>query len=304
VERTIDDTYKFAISNILSIFGIAWFPVLIMIAAIGGAAWLLLPDLRSIDWSATPGIAHNQAVFAGIGFKFVGLIFPIELLFYLLFAMIQVGMQRKALGLIEGPVFAYFSLGGAVWRLLGGMIAAGILFVIGCALTFGAVSVVYWAGEHYALPGIYGLVEFLATIAAICLAFYVAVRLFFFIPPAVVAEGGFGIVRSWELGAGNFWRIVVIFLATVFGPMIAISMVSQIIVMPFISSAMLQAQHAAAVGRQLSPQQLWDTMAPALHNFLPIYIVFQIVTMPIVFGLSAAASAFAYRNLTRSGIPT
>ncbi|MEI9931893.1 MAG: hypothetical protein WDM89_15480 [Rhizomicrobium sp.] len=298
LERTIGDTYKFVFSNILSIFGIAWLPAVIMVALIAGAVFALLPDFSAMDWSATPDVAHNQAILAGIGFKVIGLVFPIEFLIYLLFAMVQVGLLRKALGLIAGLVFVYFSLSSAVWRLFGGMIAAFVLFVIGGCLTFTAVSVVYWLGQHYAFPGIYGLVEFFATIAAICWFFYMGVRLFFFIPPAVVAEGGFGIARSWQLGAGNFWRTVVIILAAVAGPMIVISTISQIVFMPFFGSAMLQIQHAAADNQQLSPQQIWAIFGPALRIVIPIYIGLQIVTMPIVFGLSAAVSAFAYRNLT------
>jgi len=302
LERTIGDTYKFVFSNILSIFGIAWLPVVIMVAVVGGAVWMLLPDFQGLDWSANPDVAHNQVILSGIAFKMLGLILPIELLFYLLFAMVQVGLQRKALGLIEGPVFVYFSLGGAVWRLLGGMIAAVILFVIGGFLIFAAVSCVYWLGEHYTLTAAYGLVEFAATIAAICLFCYAGVRLFFFIPPAVVAEGGFGIARSWALGAGNFWRIIVIVIACVVGPVIVLSIVGEVIMIPFLGPAMMKIQQAALENRVIPPQEMWATLGPALRSIIPVYIGFQILTMPIVFGLSAAVSAFAYRNLTRSEI--
>ena len=303
LERTIGDTYRFAFSNILSIFGIAWFPVVIMIAAIAGVVYMMLPAFLGMDWSAHPDVAHNQAILAGAFFKMVGLILPIELLFYLLFAMMQVGLQRKALGLIEGPVFIYFSLGGAVWRLLGGMIAAAILFAIGGCLTFVAVLAVYWAGQQYALPAIYGLVEFAATVAGICWFFYMGVRLFFFIPPAVVAEGSFGVSRSWQLGAGNFWRIVVSLLAVVIGPSIVISMISQIVIMPFFGSVLLQIQHATDGGQQLTPEQMWAIVGPVLRTVVPIYIGLQIITLPIVFGLSSAVSSFAYKNLTQSEVP-
>ncbi len=90
--------------------------------------------------------------------------------------------------------------------LLGAMILAVILLWTGTALTAGAVAAVFWAGEHFGLPALYGLVEFAAVVAGVCWFFYMAVRLMFFLPTVVVAEGGLGLARSWELGAGNFWR--------------------------------------------------------------------------------------------------
>ena len=303
LERTIGDTYKFAFSNILSIFGIAWFPFVLMIALIAAGVWWLLPEFAALDWSAAPDVVHNHDVALRIGLKMLAVAPLAYFLFYLLLAMVTVGMQRKALGLIEGPVFVYFSLSGAVWRLLGGMIAAVILFAIAGFLTFAAVSVVYWLGEHYALPAIYGIVEFAATVAAICWCFYMGVRLFFFISPAVVAEGGFGLARSWQLGSGNFWRIVGIFLACVFGPMIVISLVSQIVFMPFMGAAMMQMQHAAENNQIVTPQEMWATLGPALHKLLPYWLAYEALVFPVMLGLQNGVSAFAYRNLTRSEIP-
>jgi len=111
----------------------------------------------------------------------------------------------------------------------------------------------------------------------------------------------FGI--AWlQLGHGNFWRIAALFIACVFGPMIVISMV-QIVVMPFMGSALLQIQQAGPDHRVLTPQQMWAVIGPALHNFLPFWIVFEAITLPIVFGLQNAVSAFAYRNLAGAEAP-
>jgi hypothetical protein len=303
VERTIGDTYRFAFTNILSIFGIAWLPTLIIAAAIGGAVWSFLPVFHTIDWSSTPDMAHNQAVFAQVYGKLILSVFVLEFLFYVMFAMIWVGIQRKALGLIEGPVLVYFSLGGAVWRLLGAMIAVMFLLLLLGGATFAAVSLVYWFGTHYALPVIYGLVEFVATVAGICWVIYAMVRLTFFVSPALVAEGGFGIARSWELGRENFWRIVVLFLACVFGPMIVISMVSNIVLMPYMAGPMMQIQQAALSHRVMPPEQVFSMFAQIFQHVLPLLIAYEVVTFPILIGLQSAVSVFAYRNITQSEVP-
>jgi len=303
LERTIGDTYQFVFRNILSIFGIAWLPCVLMIAIWAAAVWWFLPDFAAIDWSAQPDVALNQEVGMRLWLKMLAAAPLLYFLFYLLFAMVTVGIQRKALGLHPGPVFVYFSLGGEVWRLLGAMILAIIIICFNAACTVASVLAVFWLGDHYHLPSAYGLVEFVAVAAGICWFYYSLIRLVFFMPPALVSEGGLGLVRSWQLGHGNFWRIAALFIACVFGPMIVISMVSQIVVMPFMGSALLQIQQAGLDHRVLTPQQMWAIIGPALHNFLPFWIVFEAITLPIVFGLQNAVSAFAYRNLAGAEAP-
>ena len=196
LERTIGDAYRFALRNVLSIFGITWFPMALMIAAIAAALWWLWPDIAGFDWSEHADAARNQEAGLRLGFKMFAAMGPLYILLYVLIAMMTVGVQRKALGLIKGPVFFYFSLESAVWRFLGAMILAVVLLWIGTALTAGAVAAVFWAGEHFGLPALYGLVEFAAVAAGICWFFYMAVRLMFFIPTVVVAEGGLGLARG------------------------------------------------------------------------------------------------------------
>ncbi|HTT97972.1 MAG TPA: hypothetical protein VMF58_07970 [Rhizomicrobium sp.] len=301
LERTIGDTYRFAFSNILSIFGIVWLPLVLAIALCAAAVWSLLPDFAAIDLSSAPDVGHNQDAILHLWFKMAAIGFPLYVLFYIFFAMITVGIQRKALGLHPGPVFVYFSLGGEVWRLFGGVIFAMILLFLNVLCTEAVVFATFWIGEHYHLPSIYGLVETIAVIAGVCWFFYSVFRLLFFMAPALVAEGGFGLARSWELGRGNFWRIFVLLLACVVGPSFVISMVSEIVVMPFMGPALMKIQQAQLDHQVLTPQQMWAIIGPALHNFLPLWIGYEIVTLPILLGLQNAVSAFAYKNLTQSG---
>jgi hypothetical protein len=295
LERTIGDTYRFALRNVLSILGIVWFPLVLMIAAVAAAAWWLWPDIAGMDWSADA--ARNQEAAMRLAFKMFATMGPLYLLFYVLIAMMTVGVQRKALGLVQGPVFFYFSLDGAVWRFLGAMILSVILLWTGTALTIAAVAAVFWTGEHFGLPALYGLVEFAAVVAGICWFFYMAVRLMFFLPTVVVAEGGLGLARSWELGAGNFWRIAALFVVCIVAPMMAVSMVSNIFVLPFMMSVMIPLQHAAETHQVVTPQMFWAAAGPSLRWFVPLFIFFQAVTWVIVLGLQNAMSACAYRNV-------
>ena len=50
----------------------------------------------------------------------------------------------------------------------------------------------------------------LAGIVAVLWYIYAAVRLVFFLPAVVVAEEQIGLGRSWALGRGNFWRIIIV----------------------------------------------------------------------------------------------
>jgi hypothetical protein len=302
VEKTIGDTYKFAFSNFLSLFGIAWLPVAIMIAAIVGLVWSVLPEVHGLGLTQ-PDAAQNQEAITRLVWTVLPLIVPLELLVYFLFAMIMEGTQRKALGLIQGPVFVYFSLGGAVWRMFGAMIAAMLLIIAGCMATGAAVALIFWFGSQFHLPLIYGLVEFAAVIAGIGWFFYMTLRIVFFVPPAVVAEGGFGIARSWRLSYGNFWPMAGVFLACAMAPMIALSMISNILFTPFMMEPMMRIQEAANNNQTIPPAEFFAMMKDVFRKVLPYFIAYEIITVPILFGLQNAMSAFAYRNITRSEIP-
>jgi hypothetical protein len=296
VEQTIGDTYRFVFRNILSIFGIAWLPMVLAAAALAGGFWTLWSDFAGLDWSSQADLAHNRELVERLILKVLGLALPLEIVVVLLLAMIAVGIQRSALGLIEGPVLVFFSLGGAVWRLFFGTLLAFLLIWISTVLTAIATSVLFRLGQHMA--ALFGLVEFAAVVASFCWFFYLAVRLTFFIPPAVVAEGGLGIERSWALGSGNFWRIVVIFLGCVVAPMIVVSIVSNAIVWPAMVMTMLHLQQATDAHETLPPEQVVALLVAAFGQILPIWIGIQLVTFPVVMGLSNAMSAFAYKHLT------
>ncbi|HEX4859743.1 MAG TPA: hypothetical protein VFV07_00810 [Rhizomicrobium sp.] len=298
LERTINETYRFTFRNILSIFGIAWFPGLLAAAAAAAVLWLLWPDIAILFFSALSDkdvAAEAMLRFMARAFTVAG---PFFLLFWVLQTMTVVGVQRKALGLIDGPVFIYFTLDGAVWRLILAYIVAFFLFYVGMALVIAVVAGVVVAGETLHLPAIYKLVDAAAIIAAVCAYLYAFVRLTFFLPPVVVAEGGIGVARAWQLGGGNFWRIVALALVCVLAPMIGLAMVRDVVTVPLMMNAIMPLQHAAEEHQIKSLAQFWAMAWPSLKVLVLFMIGFQLVTWPILLGLTNGMSAVAYRNVT------
>jgi hypothetical protein len=296
VEQTIGDSYRFVFRNLLSVFGIAWLPLMLIIAVFAAGLWVLRPELTGLAWPADPDPAHNREIAERLVTKIAALALPLEIVVSVLFVMLAVGIQRKALGLIKGAVFVFFSLGGAVWRLFFGLLLAGVLVWLSTALSIGAAVLVFSFGRSK--PVGYALVEFAAVIACICWFFYFVVRLGFFIPPAVVAEGGLGIRRSWALGRGNFWRIAIVVLACVVGPSIVVSMATNIVVWPFLAAPLLRFQQAMQTHQVLPQDEVLGMASAAIRQILPLWAGIHLVTFPIMMGLSNAMSAFAYRHLT------
>jgi hypothetical protein len=61
---------------------------------------------------------------------------------------------------------------------------------------------------------------------------------------------------------------------------------------------MLRLQQATDAHEMLPPDQVVALLVAAFGQILPIWIGIQLVTFPVVMGLSNAMSAFAYKHLT------
>ncbi len=230
-EKTIETSYRFAFTNILSVLGVIWLPTLVFFAMLGGVLYLAWPEIHALippDLAVEPQNAeearekfgHVLTLFATFS-RFAGVILLVGTV---LRAMVIVGVLEKALGRRQGPVFVYFSLAAPVWRMVGALILAGIIIALTVALTCIAVGVAIWAAAQYA-GGVAGLVKFVAVLAAMLWIVYMTFRLVFFLPAVVVAEERIGIGRAWELGGGNFWRI----LGVLFAVLLPIAIVAGIV---------------------------------------------------------------------------
>jgi hypothetical protein len=304
LERTIETTYGFAFRKFFSVLGVLWLPTLVLaclVAAIAAFAWPDVQHLHTFMMDATQSdseeisrerlmamfqVAHDIGRFAGL----------VGLLFLVMRAMVTVGVMEKALGLRDGPVFFYFSLGAAVWRLVGAFILALIvLFVVG-VLTLCAVALAWYGAEKFA-AGVVGLVKFASAAAAVCWMIYAFVRLMFFLPAVVVAEGRLGLGRAWALGGGNFWRTVGLLIAVLLPFAVVAGIVSHAL---FGGLFMADFETAVLAGRHLQPREVLDIILRDLRDIWPVFVLYEIVTVTLVTGLGIGAVAAAYKAVTQS----
>jgi hypothetical protein len=291
-ERTIAGAYRFAFANILSIIGIGWFPFLLFVALVSGLVVLLIPMFSGL-WIADANkfdVARLGAVMLPAG----GALLLAILAWIVVAAMVNVGIMRKALGQHPAPVFFFFSLGSQVWRLIGSYLLVSLLAWGVATLIVLAITAVSLALQKFA-PQAQVPVTVLLSIAAGIWAIYALVRVQFFIPAVVVAENHIGITRSWNLGGGNFWRIVGISLIVTLPAAMASST---------ITSSMLQ----IAMGSQplvftpnMSPDESKRVLMQLLDVFRsigPYYAAVQLLYFIVVAGLQAGAIANAYSLVT------
>lgn len=303
LEKTIEATYRFAFTNILSVFGVLWLPSLIFLLLLGGILYLAWPELHALippDFGAeTHGadearerLRHLLPLFVVFA-RFASLLWLVGLV---LRSMVTVGVMEKALGRREGPVFVYFSLAAPVWRMIGAMILAMIVIAVSVVVSCIAVGVTFWAAEHYA-GGVAGLAKFAVVCAAVLWTVYMIFRLVFFLPAVVVAEERIGLGRAWSLGGGNFWRIVGVLLAVLLPVMIVAGIVSNIL----FGSLLWGDLQAAILGRHdMTPREIVAAIMHNLRHLWPVILAFQIVYVSLLTGLGIGAVANAYKGVTEA----
>jgi len=297
VGQTIAHAYSYLFKNFLTIVGIMWLP---FVCIMGGAVLMAVAS----------GSFHNAIVTVtsgGMGQAWY-LILPYYLLAFVFVAMQADGITRHALGLKQGPIYFYFSLDKTVWRLLGAyllfvLLAIAILavFFIGAIMIGMAIAAATGVKPGAAAaPGAMGATATLGLVAiaigavAYCGFIYWAVRQAFLLTPVVVAEDRIGLGRSWKLGRGNFWRMLIIAIAAV-APIIVIELV---LVFKFMMPGLPPTKAAGATPEQIAAWQA-DYLAhikSIWYLLLPAYFLISTV----LYGMLCSAQAFAYRSLVPS----
>jgi hypothetical protein len=277
--------------------------MLILGCVVGAVGYLYWPDLAGIDpngFAAQPdgakispdNLQHLMRLATGFA-RFAGLIVLVSLIVR---SMISVGVLRKALGLHEGPVFVYFSLGAPVWRMIAAMFLAVIIIVVVVLLSFAAVGIIAFAAGKF-VPQAAGPIKAIAIIAAVLWCIYMSIRLVFFLPAVVVAEERIGLGRSWELGGGNFWRSVALLIAVTLPAAIVAGIVSRVLFGDLFLNLVLQAAHPNPA---VTPHALLATMFQQVRDRLPIFLVFELAYVTLLTGLGLGAIAAAYQGVTET----
>jgi hypothetical protein len=208
-----------------------------------------------------------------------------------------VGIAERVLEQREGPQYVYFSVGKPVLRFVASCLLASVI-MLGAIIPLVIVSLIAVFIANLIMPAMgMSLPNAISIIimAAIYLPMlYLAIRLFFFVLPAAVAEGRVGVRRSWQLSRGNFWRIFALSLCLLI-PLILIDLVIFAVAdMPPtapvnatpVQMAAFQAAAAAWASRVPAVERYW-------YVYYPLYGVFTVAFN----GFLAALQVFAYRAL-------
>lgn len=276
VRETILETYRYTFAHIGKIIGLIWLPQLLITL---GGYYFLKPYLTFLAGNPDGAelMQHGPLILGMYGYCLIAV---------LLFAWIAAALIREILAPTEGAPFFAFPPPAPVFRTVGGLFALLGLFLI-FAMAMGILVVVLDklmpAGSMVAV--------------ALCLGalLYFGLRLGFLLIPATIAEEKLGLVRSWQLTNGHFWKLLAIILATT----VPVSLVSQI------------AQTAI-----LGPDQFRDLLgsfkdaaAMAHHNAeqvrlmsekLPFLMGLNFFLAPFVAGLTVFPTVFVYKHLTQA----
>jgi hypothetical protein len=268
-----------------------WLPFVIMTA--GGAA------LGLLGGGAAKAIITNDAKHLAQIWYFA---FPFYLIVFVLAAMQIEGLTRHALGLRSGPVYYYFSLDKPVWRIIGAyllfillMIAIVAVFIIGGILIGMVVAAVTGVTPGARPTGgaaiATGLTVFVIAAVAYCGFIYWILRQGFLLTPSVVAEERVSLRHAWQLGRGNFWRILVIAIA-IFGP---IGIIEVGLMFNFLMPGLPPSAAQGATPDQIAAwnEAYFARIRTYWYLLVPIY--FLIAT--VLYGLLCSAQSFAYRAL-------
>lgn len=293
LEVTLGGAYGFLFSDLISILGIAWFPILVFGGLAAAAVWygafaLPLPPLKF-----QPG--HPDFAFAA---ALLRITFPVVICAVLFGVMLVTGFTSRALGRRDGTTYFYFDLGASFWRMFAAYFLAGAGLVILRIL----VQVVARAWHHFvdpALPtGIAVTVDVLGVLALAFLFIYVFVRLIFLLPAVVVAEEQIGLGRAWSLGGGNFWRAFLSLVAVLLPAFVVFAFLYGVL---FLTALHGFPRPPFVVQDHPPVRELVDyvnKVIPFVMNFLranwPLLLVLQIAYAIARTALFAGASANAY----------
>lgn len=288
VASTIASAYRFLITEIGTIVGIAWLP------AVLSSAMSYFARLYESEHRALIDAGDGQA--AG-----TYLVLSLASLIVVLFAssMVGVAITRIAMGQERPPgtLLLYFAAGRTEWR----MFAANVryLFGTGALLAFAVlITVVAFLLSGTPLEAPAQMRPTPATILAGLIAWAVflyagatILRMGFMLPATIVGEEKGGLRRSHELTKSNFWRVLAILLALGF-PFVLLLLGGELVVL------------RSALGpdfTRMTPADFFQKAGEAMDAKLLPWQIFSAVIFILASGLIYSGAAFAYRAVAQPG---
>ncbi len=285
VVDTIKAAYGFVFAHLGAIIGLIWIPM-VAVTVLG-----FFVEQRYYAAAADALASNNFTRFGPSAVSllcfFVGAI--------LLYAVMYVPVTQLALGQRKDGALAHFALGPAEWRMfraLAGLVAFLFLPALVAAYLSNLVRTMMAPGlASGQTPSLLatGGTQVLLLLSYFAVV-YIGLRFVFLLPAVAAQEQGPVLPRAWILSGGNFWRILVIVLATL-GPVALFALGIQV------------ALHGW--GALLPPVPTSSAMAAAqLHQAalrMPIAKGIDFLVAPLVLGLSAGSSAFAICAIQEDG---
>ena len=278
VGKSIGGAYGFFFGRCLTILCLSWLP-----AVIYAGARLALVDYSAPLMAQALNGHHPPAEMHLVHLAFF-------LFSLLMVAVIALPLNREALGLGGERVLAHFVIGGRELRLFAAfvrfeivfiaLIAALVLAIIGVHLGANAAAAHWPILAQYNAPNI---VHLAAIVLVVLLVLFAALRLSFLIGPIAAAEDKASLARAWSLSAGNFWRILAIFLATMVPLLIVLCGADYAVMGPSLHMAFAHPD--------------FQSMFATMIQHAPALAAISVVGLVIACALSAGASAAAYRAL-------
>lgn len=269
VVATIRDAYVFTATHLGGIIGLIWVPM-VLVTVMGFFAFQRYYN-DVIEAMASGNTATlGPTMLMMLGYMIAAL---------LLHAVMYVAVVQLALGTRTAPTLAHFAFGAAEWR----MFRAFLAFV---GLVFAFVIPIFMVGS--AALGVTGT-QGPAMAGFILLAYGVVLmtmpRFLALLPAIAAAETAPVLRRSWQMSAGNFWRLLGI-LAGVFGPMLLLMMVTQMVIAGRVPAAPAGTEQMRLMAGMLRAREA-----------LPLVSGLGFLISPLLIGLFSSASVSAWRAL-------
>ena len=274
VVATIRDAYAFTATHLGGIIGLIWVPMVIVTIAQFFTFHRYYNDF--IDFMASGNAAQmGPSVLLMLGYIVAAL---------LLYAVMFVAVTQLALGTRSNGAIVHFAFGPPEWRMFRAFFAFTGLMVLAAIAIVIVANAVLMLGQggsklsQAAAGGIMGL-------GLLVLALVLTPRFLLLLPAVSVSESAPILRRAWFLSAGNFLRLMAIFLG-LFAPLFVM-----LVAVDFALAD--KAQSVAAAGEQV---QLIATVMHARQT-LPLACGLSFLFSPLIVGLFAGASVSAWRAL-------
>ncbi len=272
VVATVRDSYIFTATHLGGIIGLIWVPMLLLTVMGFFSFQRYYNDFIEAMAGSNPA-ALGPSLLMMMGFLVAAV---------LLFAIMYVAVIQLALGTRTAPAIAHFAFGPLEWRMFRALLAFTGLMM---ALLIPAV-VVGNAAQMIAPPQI-PMLGPLLLLALVYGALLLTMPRFLALLPAIAVNETTPVLRrSWQLSAGNFWRLMAIQLAVILPILVLLSVLEALLT-----------GHAPGPVTGTDQVQLIAGVMRA-RDTLPMLSGLFFLVAPLLVGLSAGASVSAWRSLS------